>query len=165
MIQGLDKLKKLIRTLKDVKKEAAIVADISVAVNANELVELNKKQLSTGRDGNDEALEYKKKRKGKLNPSNAYTAAYDRYKSKRGKQTNYVDLNLTGQYLKTLKLDHVRKGVFRINSTGEALLQRELEWNYGKDIHGISEDNLKKFAKEHIEPDINERVQQLLDRI
>lgn len=172
MIKGIDKLQKLIKALEQMPKKTVVFADQSIVSNSEELIDLNRKQLATGRDGDERALQYKKRRKGELNSSNSYTRAYDRYKSKRGGQTNFVDLNLSGDYLRSLKLEKVKPNIFKIESDqgfggyyGNFSLQEELEYNYGKNIHKISDNSMRTFANEALKPDIEIRIENELRRI
>ena len=172
MIKGLDKLKKLIKTLETMPKTAAEATDKAMVANSDEFVDANVSQIKTGRDGNDGALQYKKKRKGELNPSNSYTKAYDRFKSKKGGQTGHVDLNLSGNYLRSLKLEQIGKGRFRVNSDegfggyyGNFSLQEELEYNYSKDIHKITDGAMSRIINYEIVPDVEIRIQNQLNKI
>lgn len=165
MIQGLDKLQKLVRLMKTIPKEAEKMADQSIVFNSSVLLGLNRNQLVTkGEDSEGKKLKYLHPRTSPV--GNAYTKSYERFKRKKGGNVNQVDLSLSGSYLRTLKLDHKRLGVFTINAERKGFdLQKELEWNYGKDIHGVSEVNLQWFSNRYIQPTVDERIQQLIDRL
>lgn len=165
MIKGLDKLDKLVKLLKKIPTESLKIADKSILFNQSVFVGLNRNQLITeGVDAEGEPLQYKHPRTSKV--GKVYTKGYERFKQKKGGNINKVDLSLSGTYLRSLKLDHKRLGVFNIKAEKRGFdLQKELEWNYGPEIHGISENNLQWFGERYIKPSVDERIQQLIDQI
>lgn len=169
-MEGLDQLRRLIVTLKNLPKEVLKSADTAMVNSSRELLDLNREQLRGGMDSETKPLKYKRKRTSKLSPNNAYTMAYDRFKGKRGGNTSYVDLNLSGEFLNNMMLDHVALGRFKIVSeskifAGGTTLEDELKYNYGKDIFGLWESNLQKFADQHLKPAIEFEVEHLITRI
>lgn len=169
-MEGLDQLKRLIVTLKNLPKEVLKSADTAMVNNSKELLDYNKEQLKSGMDSEAKPLRYKPKRVSKLSGNGAYTQAYDRFKGKRGGNTSYVDLNLSGDFFRGFMLDHESLGRFTIGSeskvfSGGSDLETELKYNYGKDIFGLWEANLQKFADENLKPEIEFEIEQLISRI
>lgn len=165
MKEGIDKLARAVKVLKSLPKEIAQISDRSIAFNSIELLNYNREQLQKyGIDANEKKLVYQHPRKSKL--KGVYTENYNRFKDRKGGNTKFVDLTLSGDFIKSLKLDHKRLGVFKINAEKYGFdLQTELEWNYGEDILGVTEDNLQKFCNVYLQPDINARVEQLINSI
>lgn len=165
MIQGLDKLQNLIRVLKVLPKEVRHSADIAMVNNSAEYLQLNRDQLrNNGQDSEGNQLQYKRKRVSRAVGN--YTQNYNRFKSKQGGQISFVDLTLSGNFLNSLRLDHKRIGVFRIFSeTAGFDLEKELMWNYGKDIFGLQDDNLQMFCDKNLSPAIEFDIEQMLNRI
>jgi hypothetical protein len=164
-VKGIDKLVKLTRTIKQIPKESEKAADLSIVFNSPELLALNRAQLKVrGIDADGKVLRYLHPRKTTV--SGVYTAAYDRFKSKKGKQTNFIDLNLSGDTLNSLYLDHKRVGVFKIMVRKNGFdIQKELEWNYGNEIFGVTEQSMQRFSDRYIKPSVDERIQTLIDKI
>jgi hypothetical protein len=164
----LKPLEKLVRFYKDLPGNVLKSADTAMVNNSSELLEYNREQLKGGTDSETKPLRYKHNRKSKL--SGVYTAAYSKYKGRRGGNTAYVDLDLDHTFLNSLRLDHEALGRFRIGSeskvfSGGTTLEDELMYNYGKDIFGLWEGNLQKFASENLKPTIEFEVEQLINRL
>jgi hypothetical protein len=164
-VEGLDKLKTLIRTLKTLPKEVLKSADSAMVNNSSDLLDMNRKQLQgSGTDSEGKRLEYQHPRVSKV--AGSYTTNYNRFKRKQGGNTSFVDLTLSGNFLNSLRLDHARLGVFKIYAETSGFdLQRELEWNYGKDIFGLQDANLQKFADQNMKPYIEFEIEQLISKI
>lgn len=165
MKDGINKLDKLVKLLKKIPQESLKIADQTVVFNQSVLIGLNRNQLITkGEDAEGKAIKYLHPRTSPV--GNVYTKNYERFKRKKGGDINKVDLSLSGSYLRTLTLDHKRLGTFKIKAQKNGFdLQKELEWNYGADIHGISDKNMKWFGDRYIQPTVDNRIQQLIDRI
>jgi hypothetical protein len=132
--------------------------------NSSELLDINRDQLEAGTDSEGRDLKYKRKRVSKI--EGVYTQNYSRFKAKRGGNTLHVDLKLSGNFLNSLRLDHKRLGVFKIYAETTGFdLQKELEWNYGKDIFGLTDENLQRFADKNLKPYIEFEIEQLIKTI
>lgn len=162
---GLDKLQKLIFTLKNLPQEVEKSADIAMVNSSSEFLDLNREQLKNkGEDSEGQRLKYKHPRVSKV--SGVYTMNYERFKSRKGGNTSFVNLDLNGNFLNSLRLDHDAKGRFTIYEETDGFdLQKELEWNYGKNILGLQDETFQKFADDHLKPAIEFEVEQLISRI
>ena len=153
-------LKATIEKLKNLKEKVSKEADRIVQSESESFALYNALQLSkTGLDSDDKPLRYGKKREGVLNSSGAYTKAYDRYKRKLGGQTTYIDLNLSGEFQRGIKLEQVERNYFIFVS--EVEYEKYLRSNYGDAILGINEKNLDKISHERIEPQLQYYVDKL----
>lgn len=164
-MEGLDKLEKLILILKNLPKEVLKSADTAMVNNSKELLDYNRDQLKqTGTDSQGKSLRYKHPRKGKV--TGVYTQAYNRFKGKQGGNISFVDINLSGEFLNNLRLDHTKIGLFRIYSETSGFdLETELKWNYGNDIFGLWDTNLQKFCDINLKPEIEFELETLITRI
>lgn len=162
---SLYQLERLVRFYKNLSNEILSIADNAVIDSSNELLNINRNQLEDyGQDSEGLALKYKHKRSSPV--GTAYTRAYERFKEKRGGQIQYVDLKLTGQFINSIRLDHTAKGKFKFNvDESQADLYGILQYNYGKNILGLQEDNLQKYADKYLQPVIEYRLEQEIEKI
>lgn len=161
----LSRLENLISFYEKLPDAVMLSADTSMTVNSAELIEYNKDQLkNSGEDSEGAKLQFKYPRKTKT--VGAYTAAYGRFKhNKYGGQTEFVDLSLTGETLDSLRLDHKSLGLFSIYSETNNDLLNVLMKNYTDDIIGVQENNLQEFALKNMQPEIENDIEILIQKL
>lgn len=164
-MEGLDKLQRLVTFYKELPQNVLKSADTAMVNNSSELININISQLKNyGEDSEGKKLKYSYPRKSPT--SGAYTTAYKRFKeNKYGGQTSFVDLNLTGELLGSLRLDHKSIGTFEIYSESNADLLDILKRAYTQDIVGIQSKQMQNFATMNLKPSIENEVEQLINRI
>lgn len=86
-----------------------------------------------------------------------YSTAYAAYRRKYGKQTAYVDLDFTGEYVKAFALDYVGGLTFEVqnNDPKVALLAKK----YGE-LLGVRAADLEEFIRTVLEPQVREVITQ-----
>jgi hypothetical protein len=139
--QHIDALKRF----RDQAEELAV--SIAVTEEAAEISEMNRRQLDAGdrADGNQ------------VKPP--YTPKYAAYKRSLGLKTNVVTLRLTGDFYRSIKPEQTAPDEMELQSQDSKapyLLAR-----YGKQVLGLSEENIKKLA-ERIQPKMLRRLKAAL---
>jgi len=160
---SIAKLKSAIRKLEKLPIFIEVQADNVISKEKADLIGANKEQLNEqGKGSDDKSLVYLKPRSGKLNSSGAYTDRYDKFKSKKGKQTDHVDLRLSGKFQRGITLVKFdRNHWVYVGNDDKTLI---LEANYGDHILGITEDNLQIFSSAVMEPALQNKVDNYLTR-
>ena len=152
-------LVKLINKLKSLKTQMVNIADDVVMDNKSQIISLQLGQMAfKGEDSEGDKLRYQKPRKGKT--KGVYSAGYSNYKSKRGGQTRYVDLKLSGDFYKSIDVVNPDKGLIKIKSEDDKF--DILTSNFGENILGLNKENLNIFAN-RIEPKLQGKVDKYLN--
>jgi hypothetical protein len=152
-------LVKLINKLKSLKTQMVNIADDVVMDNKSQIISLQLGQMAfKGEDSEGDKLRYQKPRKGKT--KGVYSAGYSNYKSKRGGQTRYVDLKLSGDFYKSIDVVNPDRGLIKIKSEDDKF--DILTSNFGENILGLNNENLTIFAN-RIEPKLQGKVDKYLN--
>ena len=159
-VTGLNNLDKLIRKFSGLEDFIQTQADIIIGQDKKILEDDNRKQLNfagIGSDGNE--LTYLKTRK---TPSadGIYSNPYSKYKERKGGQTSFVNLRLTGDFQKTIELFRTGIGEWTFTST-DVKYEWLKEW-YGENIVGVTEDFLKEFSEDNLQPQLQNKVDNYL---
>jgi hypothetical protein len=152
-------LEQLITKLKNLKSRVGIIADEVIMDNKSQIISLQLGQMAfKGEDSEGDKLRYQKPRKGKT--KGVYSAGYSNYKSKRGGQTRYVDLKLSGDFYKSIDVVNPDRGLIKIKSEDDKF--DILTSNFGDNILGLNTENLIIFAN-RIEPKLQGKVDKYLN--
>ena len=152
-------LEQLITKLKNLKSRVGIIADEVIMDNKSQIISLQLGQMAfKGEDSEGDKLRYQKPRKGKT--KGVYSAGYSNYKSKRGGQTRYVDLKLSGDFYKSIDVVNPDRGLIKIKSEDDKF--DILTSNFGENILGLNNENLTIFAN-RIEPKLQGKVDKYLN--
>lgn len=155
---GEQDLQNIINKLKNLKSFVSETMDTIIELNSKDFEKQAQETLSTGANPQGEKLRYLKPRISQT-ANNGYTVAYTRYKNRLGRNASYVDLNLTGTFYKSIRLNKVEKNSFIFSSTDEKW--EYLDSNYG-DVLGMNEPRLQYLSTNTLEPRINFAVDNYL---
>lgn len=150
-------LTRWINKLEAVQRIAEQSMEKAVENSESTLVELQKDRMDLGLDVNGNFIEYNKRRTSELNETGAYTKKYSKYKSSRGGKTNVVDLELTGEYKRSLKAKTTAtpNGI-DVDIESNSNHAKFIEKNYN-DIYGLDkkqQDLIEKVISKQVETDI-----------
>lgn len=148
---GEEKLQEVVNKLKRLKSFVSEKMDEVVELNAKGFEDEARRTLAIGENPYGKKLEYQKLRFSPTG-SNGYTVAYTKYKDKRGGNTGYVNLKLSGDFWESIRLTKVEKNNFVFTSEDEKYPY--LNANYG-DVLGVKEQILQAFTTKQLEPRIN----------
>ncbi len=161
-VTGLDKLSKLIKKLDGLDAFIIAQTDRIIGKDKRVLEDDNRKQLSFAGIGSDGLqLTYMGYRVSPLDPEQIYTAQYSKYKNKKGGQTSFVDLRLTGEFHRSILLIQENPGRWKFVSESV----EKFGWltnMYGDNILGVTEDFLQEFSDEKIQPQLQTSVEKYL---
>ena len=144
-------LSKFIRRLRSIDEKGRFKLINIVNSQRNEIIKKNKEnlaggKLSTGGDItnlNDRDVE-------STGRTNSYSSSYlaSREVRAKKKQTEYVDLRLTGQYYKSIKYQKTPRGG-KISSNDPK--EKYIDERYGEDTLGLQEEQLQEIAEKSAE--------------
>lgn len=157
---SIQKLNRLIVKMKGLDAFIVKAADDVVNKTSKVLVDENRRQMKSGLDTLNLPIEYQKQRIGETGSYGWYSKGYQKYKEKRGGNTMYVDLYLSGEFNKSIGLFQDNPGRFRFISEDEKY--NYLVVNYGDKILGVTEEFLDFYSKFILEYQLQEKVDKFL---
>ena len=149
---GEKKLQEVINKLRKINEFVSTEMDVIVQREETRFVKANNDALDQGQNSEDDTLHYLKPRVDNTDP---YTNKYSKYKRRVGGRTSVVDLKLSGDWRRAIKLIKTKKNTFVLDSSDYKT--DFLESNYGEDILGIQESKLDIISKD-MEVKINKSV-------
>jgi hypothetical protein len=154
-ITGLNKLDKVIQKLDNIESFIGLQTDLIIAKDKKQLEDYNRLQLNAAGIGSDgQELEYMGERKTPLD--GPYTKPYSRYKNSIGGQTGHIDLRLSGDFQKSIKLFRIGEGEWEF--TSEDIKFEWLKSWYGENILGVTEEFLQEFSDDTLQPQLQTKV-------
>jgi hypothetical protein len=127
----------MIQLFSSVKEKLPDLVENSIDQTSDTIVELNQQQMAEGVASDGETIHWLK------DSHYPYTKPYAAEKARLGLQTEVVDLKLTGSFYKAerVKLEGDNLDFYNEDSKAEFL-----EKNYGKQIHGLTDENKKTYS-------------------
>lgn len=101
----------LINKFKNLEAEMNKAMDVIVRQNEQVIANANRVQLAEGQSANDEPL---KREKAGYYP---YSPEYTKERKRKGKQTAFVDLNMTGDFQRSIKAKRISQARVQLFST------------------------------------------------
>lgn len=153
-MEGLDQLKILVNKLKRLPEYILKSSDTFMTEQSNKLADLNRENLMNGIDNEGHDLAFRGARKSILD--GAYTKSYARKRQAYGAQTSHVDLRLLGGFHTSIVLKKLAEGHFKFDS--EIDIYPYLVLNYGPNLLGITEEQMKRIAENDMKPYLENKL-------
>jgi hypothetical protein len=149
-IKGIEKLDKLIEKLKGLQS----------AMN-DQLIEIIEREKPALVEINRQYLEEGVKPSGEDISDAGYSDTYKLYKQRYGryKNTSYVDLKFSGKFLDSFVLEYQGDLTWQFSSSD---VKAGFLMRYGE-LFGLNEKDLEDFAKNLVEPELVEFIEQYLE--
>jgi len=132
---SVEALQNTVNKLKRIRSAGNTITAQIIDTQLKEIADSQRERIDKGVNADGGELEYNKSRSSPLNSSGAYTRQYDRYKKKRGGQTQHVDLKLTGSYQNQIKAQ--RQGLTKVEIGSADSKAPFIEGNYNS-IYGFT---------------------------
>ena len=138
-----------INKLENLENIIADAMEDAVDNSENTIIEMQKDRMELGIDTNGKPIEFVGHlRSSELTSNGAYTKKYANYKTKKGGQTAFVDLELTGKYKNGLKAKTQKTNdSIDVDIESNVEYEKYIKKNYDN-IYGLSKSQEKEIKKE-----------------